>query len=95
MSEPIWKDYTVTLGSADAYDFEIRLDNAAGQLIFSGRAYKRPGASNVEADVTAALLSMGFSPQEVTLALEGHEEAGATTTEKAVAYALRRLGGGL
>ena len=51
--------------------------------------------SSVEADVTAALLSMGFSPQEVTLALEGHDEAGATTTEKAVAYALRRLGGGL
>ena len=59
MSEPIWKDYTVTLGSADAYDFEIRLDNAAGQLIFSGRAYKRPGATNVEVrinDVCAAYL---------------------------------------
>ena len=51
--------------------------------------------SSVEADVTAALLSMGFSPQEVTLALEGHDDAGAATTEKAVAYALRRLGGGL
>ena len=51
--------------------------------------------TSVEADVTAALLSMGFSPQEVSVALEGHEEAGATTAEKAVAYALRRLGGGL
>lgn len=46
------------------------------------------------ADVTSALLSMGFTPQEATLALEGCEEAGAVTPEKAVAYALRRLGRG-
>ena len=42
----------------------------------------------------AALLSMGFSPQEVEVALAGHKEAGATTVEAAVGYALRRLGGG-
>lgn len=59
-------------------------------------ATSAPAAStSVEADVTAALLSMGFSPQEVSVALEGHEEAGADTVEKAVGYALRRLGGGL
>ena len=51
-------------------------------------------ASTVEQDVEAALLSMGFSPQEVEVALAGHEEAGATTVEAAVGYALRRLGGG-
>lgn len=51
-------------------------------------------AASVESDVTAALLSMGFSPQEAELALEGHDEAGAATPEAIVAYALRRLGGG-
>ena len=56
---------------------------------------RRPAAAaSVETDVTEALLSMGFSPQEAELALEGHEEAGATTIEKALSFALRRLGGG-
>ena len=52
-----------------------------------------PVASSVETDVMEALLSMGFTSQEAELALEGHEEAGAATVEKALAYALRRLGG--
>ena len=51
-------------------------------------------AASVAAEATDALLSMGFSPQEAELALEGHEEAGATTIEKALSYALKRLGGG-
>ena len=49
---------------------------------------------SVESEATEALLSMGFTSQEAELALEGHEEAGALTIEKALAYALRRLGGG-
>lgn len=49
---------------------------------------------SVEFEATEALLSMGFTSQEAALALEGHEEAGALTIEKALAYALRRLGGG-
>lgn len=61
-----------------------------------------PGAAPLplaaEADVSSeaaeALLSMGFTPQEAELALEGHEEAGAVTIEQVVAYALRRLGSG-
>ena len=52
------------------------------------------GAVPVLSEATDALLSMGFSPQEAELALEGYEQAGATTIEKALAYALRRLGGG-
>lgn len=55
-----------------------------------------PAASptaSVESEATEALLSMGFSPQEAALALEGFEEAGAASIEKALAYALRRLGG--
>lgn len=44
---PIWKDHFVTLGTGDYYDYELRLDSASGTRIFSGRAYKRPGASSV------------------------------------------------
>lgn len=48
--------------------------------------------SGVADDVTAALLAMGFTSEEATLALEGYEEAGATTTKAALSYALKRLG---
>ncbi len=51
-------------------------------------------AASVQTEATEALLSMGFSPQEAELALEGAEQAGATTIEQALGYALRRLGGG-
>lgn len=51
-------------------------------------------APSVEAEATEALLSMGFTPQEAELSLEGHDEAGATTIEQVLAYALRRLGSG-
>jgi Holliday junction DNA helicase RuvA len=51
-------------------------------------------ASGLDDDVTTALLSMGFTPREVELALQGREEAGATSLEAAVAYALKRLGNG-
>lgn len=47
----------------------------------------------VDADAFEALLSMGFTSQEATLALEGHREAGALSTEAALGYALRRMGG--
>lgn len=60
MAVPIWKDYSVTLGNGAAYDYEIRLDTAAGTLIYSGRAYKRPGAASVVVrinDVCAAYLA--------------------------------------
>lgn len=49
---------------------------------------------SVESDAVEALLSMGFTSQEAELALEGHAEAGATTIEQVVAFALRRLGSG-
>ena len=35
---------------------------------------------------------MGFTGEEASLALEGHEEAGATSVKAALAYALKRLG---
>ncbi len=60
-----------------------------GELPLAGSA-----TSTVDAEATDALLSMGFTSQEAELALEGHEEAGATTIEQVLSYALRRLGGG-
>lgn len=55
-----------------------------------------PSASSggVASEAAEALLSMGFTPQEAELALEGHAEAGAVTIEQVLAYALRRLGSG-
>ena len=47
---------------------------------------------SIDADVSDALLSMGFTSQEAELALEGREEAGANSLEAALAYALKRLG---
>lgn len=52
------------------------------------------GPAGVEAEATEALLSMGFTSQEASLALEGHAESGAATIEQVLAYALRRLGSG-
>ena len=60
----------------------------------AGMATGTAGAAGVEAEASEALLSMGFTPQEAALALEGHAEAGATTIEQVLAYALRRLGSG-
>ena len=51
------------------------------------------GQSKVDEDAREALLSMGFTSQEADLALQGHVEAGATSTEAALGYALRRMGG--
>lgn len=50
---------------------------------------------SLEVEVSDALLSMGFTSQEAQLSLEGYEEAGATTVEKALSYALKRLGKGV
>lgn len=50
-------------------------------------------SESVRDEAGSALLAMGFTPQEAELALQGLGEAGVTTIEKAVAYALKRLGG--
>lgn len=61
---PIWKDRTVQLSaSASATDYEIRIGSAAGTLIYSGRAYRRPGEAGTRArinDVCADWLSHTF-----------------------------------
>ena len=56
------------------------------------RGTSAPGVASVDDDVTSALLSMGFTAREIELALAGREEAGATSLEAAVAYALKRMG---
>ena len=60
----------------------------------AGSPVASPGSASggVEADVAGALLAMGFTSEEAALALEGHEEAGATTVKAALEYALKRLG---
>ena len=50
------------------------------------------GTGVVGRPLVAALLAMGFTGEEATLALDGHEDAGATTTKSALEYALKRLG---
>lgn len=62
--------------------------------VAAGAVAAVPLGQSVQSEATDALLSMGFTPQEAELALEGLEDAGATTIESAVSYALRRLGGG-
>jgi Holliday junction DNA helicase RuvA len=53
------------------------------------------GSKSLADETTEALLALGFTSQEVELALKGLDEAGISTVDKAVAYALKRLGGGV
>lgn len=80
----------VEMQSAFDKDETLRTLAASDQLNFEPAALQ----GDIAHDVAEALLSMGFTSQEVSVALEGYEEAGATTVEKAVAYALKRLGSG-
>ena len=71
----------------------LSLATAASLPARGGIVATAPAAgSGVEDDVMAALLAMGFTGEEATLALDGHEDAGATTTKAALEYALKRLG---
>ena len=79
---------------SDVFSKNAELRGLVGLTDPSSQTALPTTASSIETDAGDALLSMGFTPQEVELALEGHDEAGATTIEKAVAYALRRLGSG-
>lgn len=50
------------------------------------------GSLGAMEDATAALLSMGFSPQEAEVSLRGYDGP-ASDAESAIKYALKRLGG--
>lgn len=43
MAYPIWKDYYVNLGVGDSVEYRVRID---GNVIYAGKAYKRPGQSS-------------------------------------------------
>ena len=47
MATPIWKDYTVDLGTTDGQEFSIydTADNT-GNVIYKGKAYIKPGATH-------------------------------------------------
>ena len=45
MATPIWKDFEVTLGTGDYADFTIRTSTSATDTIYTGRSYKKPGAT--------------------------------------------------
>lgn len=43
MANPIWKDFYVSLGSADSIEYRILCND---EVIYSGKAWKRPGYSS-------------------------------------------------
>lgn len=55
----IWKDYYVTLNNMTAADYRIRLDDASGSVIYTGRAVAKPGGTSISIrinDICADLL---------------------------------------
>lgn len=70
------------------------LVSLAGASAFSASAgaVAAPASAGVEADVVAALLAMGFTSEEASLALDGHEDAGCTDVKTTLEFALKRLG---
>ncbi len=79
----------------DVFAKDMVLRSLAGMSELAVRAKLPETAESVEAEASAALLSMGFTPQETELALEGCGEAGVSSVEAAIGYALKRLGGGV
>ena len=79
---------------ADVFTKDAVLSTLAPGAAEEATGVEATKAAGVDADALAAMLAMGFTQQEAQLALEGHREAGAHTTEAALGYALRRIGGG-
>lgn len=70
----------------------VSLAGASAFAASGASSASQPVSAGVESDVVAALLAMGFTSEEATLALEGHAEAGCTDVKTALEYALKRLG---
>lgn len=51
MAIPIWKDYLVDLGNAASMRYRIKVGSTSGETIYTGNAYRRPGATNIEVRV--------------------------------------------
>lgn len=84
----------VELEGVFAKDAELRglvgLEHAAQAPVLPSSA----ASVDLSSEATDALLSMGFTPQEAQLALEGLDNAGVRSIEQALSFALRRLGKG-
>ena len=73
MAVPIWKDYYFTINKTSA-EFRLRLNNSSGAIIYTGKAFARPNASNIKIkvnDICADYIKQSlpvwgqeFSPQE-------------------------------
>lgn len=48
---PIWKDKFVDLGQHDSMEFCIRVNGTSTDIIYRGKAYRRPGETNVKVKV--------------------------------------------
>ena len=60
MASPIWKDYHVTMGTAEYADFRM---NYGTQTVYRGRAYRKPGENSIRVrinDICADYLSSPF-----------------------------------
>lgn len=60
MAVPIWKDYYVSLGSTDGTLFRIRANSSSGTIIYTGKAFLRPGETTISVrinDICAVYLS--------------------------------------
>jgi hypothetical protein len=71
MANPIWKDYYVSLGTAESVQFRILVGD---DIIYTGKAFRRPGMSNNEIrinDICADYLENVFPNLVQTTVTEG------------------------
>lgn len=84
----------LVLELASAFEADVELQGVAGMAPAAGAEEPAVAEEGVAAEVTAALLQMGFTSQEAELALDGMDDDTAADASAALAFALRRLGGG-
>lgn len=71
---PLWKDKTIALGTADYADYEVRIGDSSGEAVFSGRAYKRPGAAGPSVrinDICVAYMSPNINATSLLSGISG------------------------
>lgn len=74
--QPIWRDYFVTLGTGDSAGYSIM--NNEGNIIYSGKAYKRPNESEIKVkinDVCANYLGQQLPPFDGAQVVEAPQAA--------------------
>ena len=77
MATPIWKDYEVTLGTGDYADFTIRTSTSATDTIYTGRSYKKPGATYCKViinDICADYMKQVFPSLAATDGLQANTD---------------------